>query len=168
VVQREASDQGLPEPPASSVATLNTHDMPTWAGFWHGDDVPLREELGLIDREQATRIQDGRRSMRLALPGSLPESGLRPDPEGTDPRASLEAALEWLAAGPAAIVQASLGDLLLEPEPQNVPGTGPERPNWRRRYPWTLEELGKREEIASLLERIDRIRRAEDDGTPPS
>ncbi len=167
VVQREASDQGLPEPPASSVATLNTHDMPTWAGFWRGDDVPLREELGLIDREQATRIQDGRRSMRLAMPASLPESGLRPDPEGADPRASLEAALERLAAGPAAIIQASLGDLLLEPEPQNVPGTGPERPNWRRRYPWTLDELGRREEIASFLKRIDRIRRS-DDGTTAS
>ena len=105
--------------------------------------------------------------MRLAMPASLPESGLRPDPEGADPRASLEAALERLAAGPAAIIQASLGDLLLEPEPQNVPGTGPERPNWRRRYAWTLDELRRREEIASFLERIDRIRRS-DDGTTPS
>jgi 4-alpha-glucanotransferase len=63
---------------------------------------------------------------------------------------------------------ASLGDLLLEPEPQNVPGTGSERPNWRRRYPWALEELGRREEIASVLERIDRNRRAGGDGTTPS
>jgi 4-alpha-glucanotransferase len=168
VVQREASDQGLPEPPASSVATLNTHDMPTWAGFWRGDDVPLRQELGLIDDEQAEKIRDGRRSMRLAMPASLPESDLRPDPDGADPRASLEAALERLAAGPAAIVMASLGDLLLEVDPQNVPGTGPERENWRRRFPWTLDDLRRRPEIESMLERIDRIRHAEGDGTPPS
>jgi 4-alpha-glucanotransferase len=168
VVQREASDEGLPEPPASSVATLNTHDMPTWAGFWHGDDVPLRQELGLIDDHHAERIHAGRRAMRLAMPKALPESGLQPDPEGEDPRASLEASLDRLAAGPAAIVMASLGDLLLEPEPQNVPGTGPERPNWRRRNPWTLEELRDREEIASVLQRIDRIRRTGREGNPPS
>jgi 4-alpha-glucanotransferase len=66
--------------------------------------------------------------------------------------------LERLAASRAAIITTSLGDLLLEPDPQNVPGTGAERPNWRRRYPWTLEELHHRREVASMLERIDRIR----------
>ena len=56
VAQREAGGAGLPEPPAESVAALNTHDMPTWAGFWRGTDVPLREELGLIDHSQAEQI----------------------------------------------------------------------------------------------------------------
>ena len=59
---------------------------------------------------------------------------------------------------------ASLGDLLLEVDPQNVPGTGPERDNWRRRFPWTLDDLRHRPEIASMLERIDRRRR---EGTEP-
>ena len=31
VAQPEAGSGGLPEPPAESVAALNTHDMPTWA-----------------------------------------------------------------------------------------------------------------------------------------
>jgi 4-alpha-glucanotransferase len=60
----------------------------------------------------------------------------------------------------------SLGDLIGEPEPQNVPGTGPERPNWRRRYPWTLEELEGRREVVETVERIDRARRAGGAGTP--
>ena len=157
VAQREAGDAGLPEPPAESVAALNTHDMPTWAGFWRGTDVPLREELGLIDHEQAERILEARRGVRGALPASLP--GLPADPDGEDPRASLEASLERLATSRAAIVMASLGDLLLEADPQNVPGTGPERLNWRRRYPWTLEEIQRRPDISSTLERIDRSRR---------
>jgi 4-alpha-glucanotransferase len=168
VAQREAGSGGLPEPPAESVAAMNTHDMPTWAGFWRGADVPLREELGLIDRDEAERIRLARRGVREALPASLPGSGLRTDLEGADPKASLEASLDRLAASRAAIITTSLGDLLLEPEPQNVPGTGSERPNWRRRYPWTLEELRGREEIASVLERIDRIRSTERDGTTPS
>jgi 4-alpha-glucanotransferase len=157
VAQREAGTAGLPEPPAESVAALNTHDMPTWAGFWRGADVPLREELGLIDHAEAERILEARRGVRGALPASLP--GLLADPDGEDPRASLEASLERLAASRAAIVMASLGDLLLESDPQNVPGTGPERLNWRRRYPWTLDELQHRPEVAATLERIDRVRR---------
>jgi 4-alpha-glucanotransferase len=168
VAQREAGSDGLPEPPAEAVAAMNTHDMPTWAGFWRGADVPLREELGLIDRNEAERIKLARRGVREALPASLPGSGLRTDLEGEDPKASLEASLDRLAASRATIITTSLGDLMLEPEPQNVPGTGSERPNWRRRYPWTLEELRKREDIASVLERIDRIRSTERDGTPPA
>jgi 4-alpha-glucanotransferase len=164
VAQREAGTGGLPEPPAESVAALNTHDMPTWAGFWRGSDVPLREELGLIDHEEAGRILAARRGVREALPASLPGSGLRPDLDGEDPASSLEASLERLAASHAAIVTASLGDLLLERDPQNVPGTGPERPNWRRRYPWTLDELQRRPDVASILARIDRIRRGEEGG----
>jgi 4-alpha-glucanotransferase len=158
VAQREAGSGGLPEPPAESVAALNTHDMPTWAGFWRGADVPLRQELGLIDRTQAEEILLARRNVREALPASLPGSGLRADLDGENPRASLEASLGRLAASSAAIITTSLGDLLLEPDPQNVPGTGPERPNWRRRYPWTLEELQHRPEVTPTLERIDRIR----------
>ncbi len=161
VAQREADGtRGLPEPPAESVAALNTHDMPTWAGFWRGADVPLREELGLIDHAQAERMLEARRDLRGALPASLPGSGLNADPEGQDPGAALEASLVRMAESRAAIVMASLGDLLLERDPQNVPGTGSERPNWRRRYPWTLAELEERREVTSALARIDRARTA--------
>ena len=166
VAQREAGAGGLPEPPAESVAALNTHDMPTWAGFWRGADVPLREELGLIDHAEAERILLARKDVREALPASLPGSGLRTDLEGEDPGASLRASLERLAASRAAIITTSLGDLLLEPDPQNVPGTGPERPNWRRRYAWTVGELERRPAIVSMLERIDRIRRDSDAEDP--
>jgi 4-alpha-glucanotransferase len=165
VGQREANGaQGLPDPPAEAVAALNTHDMPTWAGFWRGTDVPLREELGLIDHAQAEEMLAARRGLREALPSSLP--GIPRDADGRNPRPSLEASLERLARGRAAIVMVSLGDLLGEPEPQNVPGTGAERPNWRRRFPLTVAELEDRREVTSTLERIDRARTeaARDDG----
>jgi 4-alpha-glucanotransferase len=131
--------------------------MPTWVGFWRGADVPLREELGLIDHAQAEEMLEARRQLRTALPASLP--GVPPDADGADPRPSLEASLERLARSRAAIVMVSLGDLIGEPEPQNVPGTGQERPNWRRRYPWTLDELERRTEVVSTLERVERARR---------
>jgi 4-alpha-glucanotransferase len=164
VAQREANGNGLPEPPAESVAALNTHDMPTWAGFWRGTDVPLREELGLIDRAQAEEMLEARRRLRTAIPASL--RGVPADDAGADPRPSLDGSLEQLGESRAAIVMVSLGDLIGEPEPQNVPGTGAERPNWRRRYPWTLEELEGRREVVETVERIDRARRAGGAGTP--
>ncbi|MBV9775138.1 MAG: 4-alpha-glucanotransferase, partial [Gemmatimonadetes bacterium] len=36
-----------------SLATANTHDMPTLAGFWRGRDVDLKRELGLIESDEA-------------------------------------------------------------------------------------------------------------------
>ena len=53
----------------------------------------------------------------------------------------MEAALAFLAESDAAIVLVNLEDLWGEPLPQNVPGTGSEEPNWRRRARLTLEEL---------------------------
>jgi 4-alpha-glucanotransferase len=80
VAQREAGNAGLPEPPAESVAALNTHDMPTWAGFWRGTDVPLREELGLIDRDQAEQILEARPAGGRAPPPPPPSPGSSPTP----------------------------------------------------------------------------------------
>src|SRR4029079_1082368 len=55
VVQYELQpgSQGLREPPARSVASLNTHDMPTFRAFWEAKDVDDLEDLGLFDPAQA-------------------------------------------------------------------------------------------------------------------
>jgi 4-alpha-glucanotransferase len=33
------------------VASLNTHDMPTFAGFWRGSEIDDQLDLGLIDED---------------------------------------------------------------------------------------------------------------------
>src|SRR4030081_2891890 len=52
------------EPPPQSVASLNTHDMPTFRGFWEGRDVEDLRELGFFDDEQA-RQERRRRGAQL-------------------------------------------------------------------------------------------------------
>ncbi|GIW70816.1 MAG: hypothetical protein KatS3mg102_0358 [Planctomycetota bacterium] len=45
----------------------------------------------------------------------------------------------------------NLEDLWLETRPQNVPGTGADCPNWRRRAQPALEQLGALPAAAELL-----------------
>ena len=53
----------------------------------------------------------------------------------------------------------NLEDLWLETEPQNVPGTWQERPNWQRKARLSLEEIRTNPEFASLLRTIGDKRR---------
>ncbi|HVV84690.1 MAG TPA: 4-alpha-glucanotransferase, partial [Kofleriaceae bacterium] len=54
---------------------------------------------------------------------------------------AMAACTQALAASPAHVVLVTVEDLWLEPAPQNVPGTSDERPNWRRPWSRTLDEV---------------------------
>jgi len=117
--------------PAASVASLNTHDTPTFAGWWRGADIDDRLELGLINeaQEAAERAErDGSRTALLAF--AHPGVG---DDVLTEVERAMVAATADLAAGPAEVVLVALDDLALDPVPHNVPGTTFQRPNWQRR-----------------------------------
>jgi 4-alpha-glucanotransferase len=115
VVQTELRDSGpaLRDPPARSVASLNTHDMPTLATFWDGATKRAHERLAAV-------------------------AGCR---AGTGPAAMGAALNRWLASKRAAAVLVNPDDLWGELEPQNVPGTSVERQNWRRRLRYPVEDL---------------------------
>jgi 4-alpha-glucanotransferase len=66
----------------------------------------------------------------------------------------LAACLAYLAESPARVAIYNLEDFWGEELPQNVPGTGPERPNWRRRARLGLEDLKKNSSIRFLLNKI--------------
>jgi len=53
-------------------------------------------------------------------------------------------------------VQVNLEDLWGESRPQNVPGTGPELPNWRGRVRFTLEEAAGMPEVDGVLRSLGR------------
>ena len=142
--------------PAASLASVNTHDMPTFAGFRNGLDIDERVERGLLAAASAEGESEGRKALMENLARFLRRMGTMED-DGAD--AGMAAGcLAHLAAGPARYVLAKMEDLWGETEPQNAPGTGPEKPNWRRKARYSLEEIIEKTSVLAALRRIDRLR----------
>lgn len=162
VVQYEArpkANAALPRIPSSVIASLNTHDMPTFAAFWQGIDIDDRHHLGLIKRGDLAKERLDRDRIRTALVRYLRRcGGLKRGAVG--PGAVLEALQNHLAASPARWVVINLEDLWLETLPQNTPGTSSERINWRRRTRISLEAIRAARDLADSLRVLVRLRRA--------
>jgi 4-alpha-glucanotransferase len=128
------------------LSSFATHDTPTLAGWIHGFDIDQRHELQLLDDDQATDERVRRRQQVDNLRGFLRARGYDPDPPGRSPaddadHALRDAIVRYLADSEAPAVLLSLDDLWLEPNPQNIPGTPADRPNWVQRSPRTLDDL---------------------------
>ncbi len=143
----EVPPPNLFDVPPGSVATIGTHDMIPLAGLREGLDLDEREALGLLSEDEATVLRARRIEAFARLdsrfgvdvdPGRDAGAGDGPAGPGCDPL--LEPLLAGLGGSDAGIVTVSLDDLLGVREPQNVPGTVDERPNWRRRLPVRLGE----------------------------
>ncbi len=160
VLQYEANPAETPPVHAvvpASVASLNTHDMPPFHGFWQGADIRDRLDLGLLDERGLRAEEQGRARLCEKLASFLTAEGWLAGP--ADERAVLHAALAYLGAGDDWLTLATLEDLWGEDRPQNVPGTAEERPNWRRRARLTLDEMKRDPSVEGILRTIDRIRR---------
>jgi 4-alpha-glucanotransferase len=173
VVELEVRPEATPalsDPSRAAVAQVNTHDLPPFAGFWHGDDIAFRRAFGLLDRPAAAAERALRRALRTAMVAFLRRrrvlaggaDGARTRMPGPGP--VVRALLDHLAAGPARMVLVNLEDLWLERRPQNVPGTTDQYPNWRRRYRHTFEDFSRMPSVMGTLARVNRIRRGEGAG----
>jgi 4-alpha-glucanotransferase len=131
--------------------------MPTFRAFWEGKDVADLEQLGFFDAEQARAERERRGELRRKLEGELPHDPNR-SPEAAY-QGVLGAQLDHLASSPARMVLVNLEDLWNEAEPQNVPGTSTERPNWRRKARLSFEQFSKKPEVVEALRRVDERRR---------
>lgn len=160
VVQYELQpgSEGLREVPERTVASLNTHDMPTFRAFLEAKDVDDLEQLGFFDEQQAREERERRKAIRSQMTGEVADE-TREDDEAVY-QAILGKRLEHLASSPARMVLINLEDLWAETEPQNVPGTSTERPNWKRKARLSFEEFSRRPEVVDALRRVDEIRRA--------
>ena len=150
------------KPPRRSIASLNTHDMPTFEAFLRGLDIEDRFDLGLIKKRDLPREHRNRKRLVDALQKFLDSynSSLRNDARGFQKRRDelyeslLAKVLRWLSESDAEIVLINLEDLWRETLPQNVPGTSSERPNWRRKLRYSLEQLRKNDPVRRLLKLV--------------
>jgi 4-alpha-glucanotransferase len=152
------SSDTLHHPRQNSVASLNTHDMPTFSAFWQGLDIEERQGLGLLNQKSARTEKKARQATISALAAFLRKNDwLRG--KDTDVRTVFRACLSFLSASRARVVLVNLEDLWLETQSQNVPGTDDRNPNWRRKARYTLEEFCRMPEVSDILKEIDRLRK---------
>jgi 4-alpha-glucanotransferase len=149
--ERGADDAMKPpgDYPAQSLAVATTHDLPTLAGFWSGEDLRVRSGLGLfpddMTRRQALeeRRRDKARILRALRKENLLPNGVTEDP-ATAPAMTTElcqAIHLYLARTPSSIVLANLEDGLGELSQTNLPGTVDSHPNWTRKYAIRVDEM---------------------------
>lgn len=127
-----------------ALATANTHDMPTLAGFWCGRDIEVGREVGLVESDaEAEEQRQARVKERRAVLERLAADGVLHDAREPATGAALRGAVHaFLCRTPAALVGLSLDDLLGEVEPVNVPGVPPDRFSaWTRKLSKPLEAL---------------------------
>ncbi len=140
------ADQPIDPLPARSVASFNTHDTPTYAGFRLGRDLDDRVRAGLLTSESARELRARRDAAVAALDANVGvTSGIS--------RESFIAWLRLLLESEADFVAINLEDLWLAEEPQNIPGRV-EETNWRRRLRHSLSSLPT--EVAAILGGISR------------
>ncbi|MEX1230554.1 MAG: 4-alpha-glucanotransferase [Planctomycetaceae bacterium] len=145
--------------PAGSLASLNTHDMPMFAAWWRGEDITMRQKIGLISQDQVQDERDDLESKKERLTNWLHEQGWLKAHASADEVSILTAILAYLAASDAGVVLVNLEDLWLETEPQNIPGTGHELPNWRRKGSEAFETFANDPYVQQTLREIDMLRK---------
>lgn len=123
---RDESPQNYPE---LSMAAITTHDLPTVAGLWTGDDLAYQQSLNLAADPQT---YEGMRWRLINATGIAEDAPLHE---------ALVAAHRALAKSPSVVAVANLDDALAVRERPNVPGTLTERENWSQRLPKSIEEL---------------------------
>jgi 4-alpha-glucanotransferase len=145
------------EYPALALAASGTHDLPTIPAWLRGEDVALRDRLGLLETPLAG-AQAERERDRTAFLDALVAHGDLARGERGDDTAVVVAANRYLAATPCAIVMAQLDDVLGERAPVNVPGTSTEYPNWRRKLGIDVEALAADPRLQRLCTVLQELR----------
>ena len=155
---RPDAASALPPPARDAAASIGTHDTPTFAAFWNGDDIRDQQALGLLEAGHAAEAAELRQKIKAAARRYFGKA------QGAAANAILEECLYALGASQAACVVVNLEDLWGERMPQNTPGTDRERPNWSRRAQYAFEEFSKDPEILRILGKLNALRKTENAG----
>jgi 4-alpha-glucanotransferase len=152
----------LAGPQREHLASVDTHDTPTFAGWVHGLDIDRRHVQGMLgdadaERERAERRTQVRNLTEFLVARGDIADGYRSKGE-PDEHVLLEGLLRFLGDSDAPAVLVALDDLVGERNPQNVPGTLVDRPNWVQRFPIPVERLATDDGVAAHLQALQGCR----------
>ncbi|MEW6109491.1 MAG: 4-alpha-glucanotransferase, partial [Nitrospirota bacterium] len=144
--------------PEMALCSVTTHDLPTIYGYWVGQDIKLRKELGKYADEDMFRQQlDERERDKGLILSTLKSQGILNDDFPSDigdvPEMTPElcnAIYEYLARTPCRLVLVSLDDIIGTLNQQNMPGTVDAHPNWIQKIPVLLEDMMKDKRFSEL------------------
>ncbi|MGA2134143.1 MAG: 4-alpha-glucanotransferase [Bryobacteraceae bacterium] len=137
------------EYPERALVSSTTHDLPTLAGFWTGEDIEARRRAGMFPDDATYRRQVQERAAEKQkmldllhgldlLPAYVPRSAtLLPEITGE----LHNAVIGFLALTPSQLLAVNQEDLTKEIAQQNLPATTWQYPNWSRKMKYTLEQL---------------------------
>ncbi|MDJ0924732.1 MAG: 4-alpha-glucanotransferase [Acidimicrobiia bacterium] len=145
----KVAQDGLKEPGPCDLVALSTHDTAPFSAWWHGLDIDDAEDLGVYSDGRAEVARSHRTDTIEYLEELLSTTGAA---------ATRDAILEWMAVSEAAIALVNVDDLWEEQRRQNVPGTDAERPNWRARHKFPIEQVTTDARLRSHLERLQELR----------
>jgi 4-alpha-glucanotransferase len=149
-VQSEASvdsrKKPLRKPKEDVVASLNTHDMAPFQSIIDGKDIDDRLSLKFLDRKTALKERKTRNRLRKSLRKFLNTKNV------------FQGCVDYIGRSKASVVLVNLEDLWNETQPQNVPATTKERPNWRRRLRYSIEQMRVSRRIQKVLYRLGETR----------
>jgi 4-alpha-glucanotransferase len=137
-------DRPPEEYPAQALAAVTTHDLPTVAGVWSGEDAADQRAAGVEPDEAALERLRGRLMGLTALGPEAPVDDV------------VVAAHRRLAAAPSALVGATLEDALALRRRPNLPGTTDERPNWSIPLPLPLGEVFSDPLVSRVVDALGR------------
>jgi 4-alpha-glucanotransferase len=136
------------EYPERAIATFNTHDLPTFAGWMSSHDLRTKHAIDVDPGE----TEHDRHHSRVTLCNALTAvTG--------NHQIGFGDIVTFLAKTPTRFVSIAIEDVLGVCDQTNVPGTVTEHPNWRRRWPVLLEEIASDQRLRDIAATLSRAGR---------
>lgn len=142
-----------------AVAMTSTHDTPTFAGWWRGADLKLREELDQFGPGQSFDSENGARAHERTMMWRAFEAcgaSVSAEPSLEHESVAVDAAVGFAARTRSMLAIIPVEDLIGAQAQINLPGTTDEHPNWRHRLDGDARRLL---DAASSQSRIATMRR---------